>query len=151
VVAYRGVDHRAGKAISAVQTTRASVLPAIESTIRCVPCAAIRIDRQTGPDDRTFGSGEPNDNIGFTVSEASQLAGSVGDPNAVMLIGAKEICAADDRVNRNVLDAPPVSDSNQMVLSGRDCARHQHPDVAVAVLAERTRDSRSGERTAVGA
>src|SRR5262249_50030752 len=133
VVTYRGVDKGAWKAVVAVQTADASVPPAVESTIRREPDAAIRINRQTVPGDGAVASCEPNDNVGFPVLKARELAVGIRDPNAVMLIGGKEICFANDRINRNVLDDAPVPGPKQM---GRLAWRHgdrQRPDVAVAI------------------
>src|SRR5262249_31785560 len=119
VVAYRGVDRRTWKAISAVQTTHAPLLPAVESTIRRQPDAAIRINRQTVRVDRTFGTLEPNDNIGFAVSDVSELAEGPRNPDASLLIRRKHPCPADNRVSRHVFHDAPVPDPKHVLARRR--------------------------------
>src|SRR5262249_60839396 len=92
-----------------------------------------------------------NDDIGFAVSKASEFAGTVRNPHAIVSIGAKEKRPADDAVNRNVLDDAAVFDPKQVMLVGCDGAGHQRPDVAVAIFGERTGRLSCGDRPAVGA
>src|SRR5262249_29581421 len=151
VAFHRGVDGRTWEAVSAVQAIHASVLPAVESTTRREPDAAIRIGRQAVAHDRALWVFEPNDHIGFAMSEASQLAEGSGDPDAVLLIRGYHARPADDRADRNVLDDAPLLDPKQMLLSGgRDVGasglgahdstvRGQDPDVSGAILCEAAR------------
>src|SRR5262249_44646151 len=144
VVADCGIDHRAGKAVAAVETTRAPALPVVESPTRRQPYAAIVIHRETVTNDRALARNEPTPDIGFAVSQASEIARSVGDPHAILLVGAKEDCSADDAFDRNVLDDAPPPDPKQVSLLGRVRARHQHPHVAVVIFGERAGRPRSG-------
>src|SRR5262249_23007951 len=137
-----------------------SVLPAVKSSIRCEPRAAIRIDRQAVPHDRTFGRFEPDDNIGFTVAEPDEFAEAPRDPDAFLLIGGKEMCVADDRDDRDVLFDAPAFDPNRMRAGWGDvgarrldsvAVRRQSPDISVAIFGESTRRTYAGERPAVRA
>src|SRR5262245_44194226 len=98
--------------------------------IRGKPCAPVRIDRQGVQRHRALRSFEVNDEIGFAVSKARDLARPTGDPDTGLLIGTNETRGADDRIDMDVVDDAPAPYAKQMVLVGRGACHY--PNFAVA-------------------